>query len=181
MSKHFLPGPVSFDNEIGKRMVEGNLPSRTRMNSTCIRCLPIFTMLMLLGGGTLFGLSISKVPENHVGYYMPTEMCIGNCKLELYEQGVYFDIPWHHGSFHLVDISSRNITLGNDEGNNKTRFAHYDVVDPAMYVKYVSLYNHSPSKLENIIIQDVMKNTDMINDNSTYTTKGLEFTKLFSV
>lgn len=178
MAKHFLNRPVGFDLETAKDTTERHTPSKVRVK----KCLPFFTILFMLGGGTLFGLSVSRIPENYVGYYVPTAQCGKDCDMELYTEGVYFDVPWHGGTFVMVDISSKNLTLGSVDGKrNETKLALYNVISPEEYATHVHLYSDSVSKLQDTIISYVKNAIDSINENSTYTIYGLEFVKIFTV
>lgn len=181
MPKHFLPKAVSFDMETAKNMTERHTPSRFNIRSLR-NCLPIFTILMFIGGGTFLGFSLTVVPESHVGYYIPSRGCGSECDIEIYETGTYMNIPWHGGTFSIVDVSGRNLTIGSYVNDRtKTVLCEYTVKDIKAYVTSISKFDNSVSRFETDVAREVGTRIEDISNNTVYSTRGLDFTAVYVV
>jgi len=165
-------------------ILERNTPSHVRVPNCTKKCLPITVIFSLLLGTTFLGFSIMTVPDGHIGYYTPTIACGKECPIQLYEPGLYFNLPWSRGLFNVVDISNKNITIGFVDGfNNKTCLIEYNVKKPKEYISALTLYSNSNSKLETELILKLKSiiHSQNITNSTTYDLYGLSFNKIYYV
>lgn len=81
----------------------------------CRKVIPAIGLCTLMTGLTLIGVTLKRIPEGHVGYYVPNEKCISDesCTVDTYTSEYYFIMPWSQGSdFRITDVRDRNLTLG---------------------------------------------------------------------
>jgi hypothetical protein len=115
MTKHYLPDPVmAFDisedilNRGRRDVVRNALTRRCRLQFSRFfpKCVTLFFIMFVFGGGTLLGFTLTPMPTDYAGYSINEdgEMVI------YYPDSVYFLSP--SVSLKKVAIKDRNLTIG---------------------------------------------------------------------
>lgn len=154
-------------------------PSHIKVPSCARKCVPIVGIFTMLLGATFLGFSFVTIPVDHVGYYTPSITCGFECDIQLYNPGTYFALPWSKGSFNIVDVKNKNITVGIINGlySNKTCVVEYKVQSPIQYVHALTLYSNSITRLEEELIRTLRSivSTHPITNITKYEKYGLSF------
>lgn len=181
-TKHYLPSPVlSFDIEELKDhiipTIERNTPSHVKIPRCARRFLPIFSIFALLFGSAFLGFSFIIVNEGNIGYYSSSK------DVQIFEPGTYFALPWSKGTFNIVDVTDRNITIGTIPGleSNGTCLALQHVKNVTEYVTSLVLFSDTTRLLTEVValLKKELKVSSFAN--FTYTIYGLSFTNPFFV
>lgn len=140
------------------------------------KCLPVFSLISLLVGTAFLGFSFVVVHDGYIGYYIPSAECGPACEVQIYDPGMHMSLPWSKGTFNILDVRDRNITIG--PVLNTTCIAEFEVSDKSAYIRAVMLYSNSAGNLDRAIITDVRS----LPENSTsYAKYGLELARLYYV
>lgn len=185
MTKHYLPSPVlPFNIQEASSLVDGVAervtPSHVKLPPCVKKFFPIIGIFTALFGTAFLGFSFVTVSDMHVGYYTPTKTC-GDCDVQIYYAGSYLSLPWSKGTFNIIDISDRNITVGIVEGNG-TYVAQYTVRNVKEYIRNIILYSNSVERLETEIVINLKKFISEYGKESIDTDiHGLWFKKIFLI
>lgn len=183
-SKHYLPAQVLSFNvaEVGESLVENGTaiaermaPSHVKVPPFMKRCLPLCALLTLMCGSAVFGFSFLVVPDQSIGYYTPSKSC-HDCTLQLYVPGTYLSLPWSRGTFKVVDVSDRNLTVGVVDEFRGTCVVECKVTNTTDYVYNFHRFGEdSAQKFDDLLIgfaRSVFKNLTM---GSSYRRYGVQF------
>ncbi|MGL5961121.1 MAG: hypothetical protein ACRCZ0_04145, partial [Cetobacterium sp.] len=135
---HQPKGSLGYYDMINIENLNKNMVKSLKAKSWAMNMLSIFTFLILLFGGTLFGFSFKLVGEKQVGYY--------DNEIGYYEPGSYFQFPWMKHQFHIINIGIEHLQLNDITGYSstdnvkftiKTLNIIYNVNDVDLYVKAI--------------------------------------------
>lgn len=132
-----------YNNLTGRRR-----SCRTKCISTCIPMVGLFTLLF---GTTFLGFSILTVNDNEIGYY-------DNQYDITYTKGLYFQLPWNKGSFHVVNVDPKTVTYWNQVGTTSDRMYYeikstkviFNITNHKTYVNKLKEYGGEQNMLKEI-------------------------------
>lgn len=138
MTKNFLPRSVHH------ALVENGRQNETLPKKHMIKkCFPVVGMFFIFLGSAFLGYSFLTVPIGSVGYYPCTSCSV----IKTYPPGVYLELPWKKGEMKIVDISPKNLTLGEiSYMKNNTAYTtglieiEYKVKDINIYLRTLSAF-----------------------------------------
>jgi len=183
-TKQFLPVrvPFSTDDTVGNGVIPAvYLPSHVKIPPTLRKFLPLFTVMTFIFGSAFLGLSFSIVPADHIGYYIPISSCTG-CEVPTYEPGAYMTLPWNKGTFKVIGISDRNITVGKVYAHNTTYVAECAVKSVNEYIKSLAMFDNSIDRLDMEIgleVRNQMVREEYIDSTNPYYTYGLAVNNIY--